>query len=118
MQTYFKRWLVASTKMNFYDWLDRGEGNSLDLEERPRHVLSKQHVHYCTEQERSYLEVVVGPDGLLRYKVGGDLVDTGSEVCPFCPTPPLAVLPSGLPDLCLSRLHAESAGHVRASIRR
>ena len=47
-------------------------------------------------KERSYLEVVVGPDGLLRYKVGGDLVDTGSEVCPFCPPPwlscPLAFL--------------------------
>jgi len=79
LKPYLRRWLLSDTSQNFFHWLEHGDGRSLDLEERPRRILEKQRVKYCTPAERDYLEVVVGNDGLLRYKIEAQLVDTGSE---------------------------------------
>ena len=72
---------MANTAQGFYEWLDHGDGKDIDLAERPRSVLEKQNVQYCSSPERDALEVLVDGGGLLRYKSNGSLVHTGSEVC-------------------------------------
>eukprot|EP00951_Prasinocladus_malaysianus_P016453 scaffold128259_cov39-Prasinocladus_malaysianus.AAC.1 len=82
LKPYYRHWLSSDTRDNFYDWLDNGEGRHLDLEERPRRILMRQRVRYCSPDERDFLEVVVEEDGLLRYKAGRVLVETGPMEVP------------------------------------
>mmetsp|Transcript_11089 Transcript_11089/g.31384 ORF Transcript_11089/g.31384 Transcript_11089/m.31384 type:complete len:267 (+) Transcript_11089:777-1577(+) len=71
---------MADTRQSFYQWLDYGEGSSMDLEQRPRRWLEKQRVVYFSAEARACLEVEINSQGLLQYKIDSTIVDTGPEV--------------------------------------
>ncbi|KAG0196440.1 hypothetical protein BGX28_010098 [Mortierella sp. GBA30] len=75
LKPYHEYWLQQDTKENFFYWLDRGEGKSVDLEERPRVRLDEQRVQYLQEHERAAFAVHIA-DGLLYYKQSGQPVHT------------------------------------------
>ncbi|KAF9988732.1 hypothetical protein BGZ75_008668 [Mortierella antarctica] len=75
LKPYHEHWLQQDTSQNFFYWLDKGDGKSLDLEERPRARLEEQRVQYLQEHERDQFAVHV-VDGLLYYKESGRAVHT------------------------------------------
>ncbi|KAF9899639.1 hypothetical protein BX616_002910, partial [Lobosporangium transversale] len=78
LKAYHECWLEQDTSENFFYWLDKGDGKNVDLEDRPRALLDKQRVQYLQEHERAYY-AVHAIDGLLYYKISGELVHTLPE---------------------------------------
>ncbi|CAI2173110.1 6063_t:CDS:2 [Funneliformis geosporum] len=66
LKVYHDYWLKTSTPENFFEWLDKGDGKSLNLEARPRELLERQKVKYLTRKERKEFEVTF-KDGMLIY---------------------------------------------------
>lgn len=74
LKFYFAHWEKSGSTQDFFDWLDRGEGSTVDLEICPRKTLDQQKVKYLSSCERDQYEVAVGTDGRLRYKQSGVVV--------------------------------------------
>ncbi|KAK9704235.1 hypothetical protein K7432_010306 [Basidiobolus ranarum] len=81
---YFQYWQnQKDTTQNFFYWLDYGDGQSLDLEERPRERLMKEKIKYCSYEEREAFRVCVDPKTkLLTYVRDGTLVHTLPDSVP------------------------------------
>lgn len=76
LKVYHEYWLsLPNSDPNFFQWLD-GEGAAVDLPECSRSKLEATCVKYCSAEEAAQLEVVVDKDGLLRYRVSWELLDT------------------------------------------
>ncbi|KAF9281375.1 hypothetical protein BGZ68_006665 [Mortierella alpina] len=75
LKPYHEHWLQEDTSQNFFYWLDKGDGKTLDLEERPRARLEEERVQYLKEHERDQFAVHV-VNGLLYYKESGKAVHT------------------------------------------
>ncbi|KAF9969907.1 hypothetical protein BGZ73_007546 [Actinomortierella ambigua] len=75
LKPYHERWLQDATNEDFFEWLDKGSGKDLSLEERPRERLESELVQYLQEHERERY-AVTAKDGLLYYRESGDLVHT------------------------------------------
>lgn len=73
LKHYFRAWEASATNLDFFDWLDHGDGRWEDLPECPRSTLDAGAVHYCTLVEREAL-AVSADTGLMRWKKSGELV--------------------------------------------
>ncbi|GFZ42631.1 hypothetical protein JCM24511_00348 [Saitozyma sp. JCM 24511] len=78
LKYYFRRWKESDTQDNFFRWLDKGEGNKLDLEELPRERLDKERITYLTAEQRLNYLVKVDDEGKLRWVRNDELVDTAA----------------------------------------
>eukprot|EP00121_Abeoforma_whisleri_P009760 Awhi_evm1s8982 len=79
LKFYHQFWLSCqNTSINFFTWLDHGDGLHVDLASCPRINLKKHCVMYCTESERKKYEVKI-VNGILRYIDGDYLVHTPQE---------------------------------------
>jgi len=61
LKNYHKRWLDSDCPDSFFDWLDEGDGQSLDLSDQggvDRETLQKSTVEYCTKISRRKYVVV------------------------------------------------------------
>jgi hypothetical protein len=63
-------------RADFFSWLDFGGGCHLDLPWCPRRVLERRRVKYMNLEERSWFEVIFNEDGLLIWKLTGELLHT------------------------------------------
>jgi len=76
--------LKKLSRLNFFAWLDYGEGKDLDLSDDgvPRTKLESERVRYLSPEELPHYEVVVNPtDGTLRYRMSGELLHTFAPGC-------------------------------------
>eukprot|EP00746_Dinoflagellata_sp_MGD_P022268 gnl/MRDRNA2_/MRDRNA2_152083_c0_seq1.p1 gnl/MRDRNA2_/MRDRNA2_152083_c0~~gnl/MRDRNA2_/MRDRNA2_152083_c0_seq1.p1 ORF type:complete len:467 (+),score=64.00 gnl/MRDRNA2_/MRDRNA2_152083_c0_seq1:232-1632(+) len=77
---YYKEWLHCESSQGFLEWLDHGNGKTLDLEESPRDLLVTSNVEYLDDAGRAACEVtfVGNKDGkkLMVYKATGAPVHT------------------------------------------
>lgn len=79
LQVYHSEWRRSSTKQNFFEWLDRGEGKHLDLPMCHRAKLESERIRYLSKEERKDYLVQVDDEGKLRWAKNGDLITTSSE---------------------------------------
>jgi hypothetical protein len=75
LKLYFPSWRDSSTVDSFFDWLDKGEGKQMSLEELPREKLEKERVKYLTIFERQAYKAKPAGDGKLCYVQSGELVE-------------------------------------------
>lgn len=79
LQVYHEEWRRGSTKQNFFEWLDRGEGKHLDLPMCRRAKLESERIRYLSKEERKDYLVSVDDAGKLRWAKNGDLITTSTE---------------------------------------
>ena len=70
-----------STARDFFVWL--ADRNELDLPQYPRRFLGEWEVEFLQDAELSELEVVITPDGLLKWKASGELVSIPTGEVPL-----------------------------------
>lgn len=79
LQVYHSEWRRSSTKQNFFEWLDRGEGKHLDLPMCHRAKLESECIRYLSKEERKDYLVQVDDQGKLRWAKNGSLITTSSD---------------------------------------
>ena len=79
LRVYHNYWKVATTRQNFFEWLDFGEGKDIELPQCPRDRLEREQVRYLTKEERMYYLVNVDEEGRFRWAKNGERVTTSSE---------------------------------------
>ncbi|EFW99515.1 iq calmodulin-binding motif protein [Grosmannia clavigera kw1407] len=79
LRVYHEEWKRASTRDNFFYWLDRGDGRLVDMVACPRSRLEREQVRYLSREERQYYLVRIGPDGRLCWAKNGARIDTSEH---------------------------------------
>lgn len=80
---YYQAWLKSGTNQNFFRWLDKGEGKSLDLaqEGHPREKLLSSKVQYLTGAGKNDYQIDFR-NGVLYWLSSGELVNAcGTHTC-------------------------------------
>jgi len=75
LKHYYEHWKSSDTRENFFDWLDWGEGASIDLPTCSRALMESHQVQYCDVRERLLYEVQI-EGGVLFYKMCGKPLHT------------------------------------------
>lgn len=79
LQVYHSEWRRSSTKQNFFEWLDRGDGKNLDLPMCHREKLERERIRYLSKEERKDYLVEVDDQGKLRWAKNGNLITTSVD---------------------------------------
>ncbi|KAK4547149.1 hypothetical protein LTR36_001370 [Oleoguttula mirabilis] len=80
LQVYHEAWLRSQTTMNFFTWLDHGEGKHLSLAGCDRARLDRERIRYLGKEEREDYLVQVDLQGMLRWEKNGELITTSAEL--------------------------------------
>jgi hypothetical protein len=79
LRVYHNYWKAATSRQNFFEWLDFGEGKDIELSQCPRDRLEREQVRYLTKEERMYYLVNVDEEGRFHWAKNGERVTTSSE---------------------------------------
>ncbi|KAG8928800.1 hypothetical protein FRC02_006442 [Tulasnella sp. 418] len=76
LKYYHQKWIAEDTKENFFMWLDKGGGKTLDLPECPREQLEKERIIFLSAEQRLNYLVEIDSEGKLRWARNHEYVDT------------------------------------------
>lgn len=78
LKVYHEEWQRTRSDQNFFWWLDRGSGRSLNLPGCSRQKLDSERVRYLTREERMDYLVRVDTDGRLCWAKSGERITTSN----------------------------------------
>ncbi|KAK3086977.1 hypothetical protein LTR53_019940, partial [Teratosphaeriaceae sp. CCFEE 6253] len=79
LRRYHQEWNKSDTRENFFYWLDYGEGQAVDLEDRPRKRLDTEQVRYLSREDRVKYLVEIDGQGRFCWVKNGRPVTTSTE---------------------------------------
>lgn len=79
LQIYHAEWQRSSTKQNFFEWLDRGDGRGLDLPMCRRAKMETERIRYLSKEERKDYLVRVDDEGKMRWVKNDILITTSID---------------------------------------
>ncbi|TKA83838.1 hypothetical protein B0A55_00133 [Friedmanniomyces simplex] len=79
LRRYHQEWKKSTTQENFFYWLDYGEGQTMDLEDRPRTRLDTEQVRYLSREDRVNYLVQIDQQGRFCWAKNGKPITTSPE---------------------------------------
>lgn len=76
LKYYHQKWIAADTDVNFFKWLDEGDGKDLSLPECSREQLESERILFLSAEQRLNYLIKVDPEGKIRWERNNEYVDT------------------------------------------